>query len=190
MSDIASGQPWAARRAGLARNWWALVIRGVVAVIFGVLAFMFPGLTLGTLVMVFGIYVLVDGVFAIIAAARAMASHERWGALLLEGVVGLVAGAGAIAFPGLAIVVWITVMAIWAIITGVLMLVSAFRLDSGHGNWLMGLGGVVSIVWGGLLWYWPIVSAVVLTLWLGAYALIFGIAMIALGLRLRARLRA
>ena len=89
--------------------------------------------------------------------------------------------------PGLAIIVWITVMAIWAIVSGVLMLSASFRLHGTHGNWLLGLGGVVSIVWGVLLWVFPIQGAVVLTIWLGAYALIFGISMIALGIRLRSR---
>jgi uncharacterized membrane protein HdeD (DUF308 family) len=67
------------------------------------------------------------------------------------------------------------------------MLAAAFRLRADHGNWLMGLGGVVSIIWGVLLYIWPIEGALVLTIWVGAYALIFGIAMIALSLRLRAR---
>lgn len=187
MSDIVAADPWPGRRAGLARNWWAVVLRGVIAVAFGLLALLAPGLTIETLVLVFGAYALVDGVFAIIAAARALAAHERWGLLLLEGGLGVAAGIGAWAVPGLAVVVFVTLLSAWAVITGGLLLATAFRLDSGHGNWLAGLGGVVSIVWGVLLWVWPIVGAVVLTLWFGAYALIFGVSMIALGLRLRAR---
>ena len=190
MSDIVTADLQVRRRAGLARNWWALVIRGVIAVVFGLVALLAPALTLETLVLVFGAYALVDGVFAMVAAVRALAVHERWGALLLEGFVGVAAGVGAWAVPGLAVVVFITLLAVWGVITGALMLIAAFRLDAGHGQWLMGLGGVISIVWGVLLWIWPIVGAVVLTVWLGAYALIFGITMIALGLRLRSRHRA
>ena len=148
------------RRAALARNWWALVIRGVIAVLFGLAAFVAPGLVAATLVLVFGAYALVDGVFAIIAAVLALARHERWGLLLLEGVIGIAAGAAAWAFPGLAIVVFITLLAVWAVITGGLMLAAAFQLDTGHGNWMMGLGGLVSIIWGVLLWTWPIAGAV------------------------------
>lgn len=187
MSDFVTGDPWLRRRAGLARNWWALVIRGVIAVIFGLLALLVPALTLDTLVLVFGAYAVFDGVFAIIASARALAAHERWGLLLLEGVVSLAAGIAAWTLPALAIVVFITLLAVWAVVTGTLTVAAAFRLDKEHGNWLLGLAGVVSIVWGVLLWVWPIAGAVVLTLWLGAYALFFGVALIALGLRLRAR---
>jgi uncharacterized membrane protein HdeD (DUF308 family) len=186
MSDITADVFWRHRRAGLARNWWALVIRGLIAVVFAALAFLSPALTLGSLVLVFGAYAFVDGIFAIIAAGRAAAAHERWGLLLAEGVVGVGVGLASFAMPGLAIVVIVTLIAAWAIVSGALMLASAFRLDARHGHWLMGLGGAVSIVWGIALWLWPIAGAVVLTVWLGAYALIFGVSMIALGLRLRA----
>ncbi len=189
MSDNVAGDPWLGRRAGLARNWWALVIRGVIAVLFGLAALVAPGLVAATLVLVFGAYALVDGVFAIIAAVLALAKHERWGYLLLEGVIGIAAGAAAWAFPGLAIVVFITLLAVWAVVTGGLMLAAAFQLDTGHGNWMMGLAGLVSIIWGVLLWTYPIAGVWVLTIWFGAYALMFGVAMIALGVRLRARCR-
>ena len=185
MSDLVGGDPWLRRRSALARNWWALVLRGVIAVAFGVAALVAPAVVAAVLVLVFGAYALVDGVFAIVAAVLALSRHERWGLLLLEGVVGLAAGAGAWAFPGLAIVVFITLLAVWAVITGGLMLAAAFQLDLDHGNWMMGLGGLVSILWGVLLWTWPIAGAWVLTIWFGAYALLFGVAMIAFGLRLR-----
>jgi len=176
-----------ARSTALARNWWALVLRGVLALIFGAFLLFDPGLALSSLVLVFGIYLLVDGAFAVVAAIRAAAHHERWGLLLLEGICGIVLGLVALGAPLFAVTVWITLMAIWAIITGALMLAAAFRLHSGHGNWLMGLGGVASLVWGVLLFAAPLLGAVVLTIWLGAYAVVFGIAMIALGLRLRSR---
>ena len=189
MSDLVGGDPWLGRRAALARNWWALVIRGVIAVAFGVAALAAPGVVAAVLVLVFGAYALVDGVFAIVAAVLALGRHERWGLLLLEGVVGIAAGIAAWTFPALAIVVFITLLAVWAVITGALMLAAAFQLDLDHGNWMIGLGGLVSILWGVLLWTSPIVGAWVLTIWFGAYALLFGIAMIAFGLRLRQRRR-
>ena len=189
MSDFVSGDRWPRRRAALARNWWALVIRGVIAVAFGVAALVAPGVVAATLVLVFGAYALVDGVFAIAASLLAWSRHARWGLLALEGAVGIAAGAGAWAYPGLAIVVFITLLAAWAVITGGLMFAAAFQLDLDHGNWMMGLGGLVSILWGVLLWTWPIAGAWVLTIWFGAYALLFGVAMIALGLRLRRQCR-
>jgi|SRR5580693_7433983 uncharacterized membrane protein HdeD (DUF308 family) len=73
----------------LARNWWALALRGLVAVLFGLLTFILPGITLVTLVLLFGAYALVDGFFNVIAFFR-VASHH-W-AFLIEGVIGIIAG--------------------------------------------------------------------------------------------------
>ena len=77
----------------LARNWWALLIRGIAAVIFGILAFLWPGITLVVIGILFGAYAFVDGVFAIVAAVRAAQSHERWWPFVLEGIVGFVIAA-------------------------------------------------------------------------------------------------
>ncbi len=76
--------------------------------------------------------------------------------------------------------------AVWAVFSGIALLVAAFRLpgESG-GKWIMALGGIISIIWGALLWWEPIAGAVILTYWLGAYAILFGAALIALALRLR-----
>ncbi|MBV8574495.1 MAG: DUF308 domain-containing protein, partial [Acetobacteraceae bacterium] len=85
--------------AALARNWWAVVLRGVFAIIFGLIALALPGLTIASLVLLFAVYMLVDGVFAIISAVRAAAHHERWGFLILEGVLDILAGLAALLVP-------------------------------------------------------------------------------------------
>jgi uncharacterized membrane protein HdeD (DUF308 family) len=193
MSDIATtaGPELKARRcAGLARNWWALEIRGVVAVIFGILAFVWPVLTLGSLVLVIGIYWLVDGVFGVVSAIRALTTHERWGWLLFEGGISILAGLAALALPGLTLLLWIYVIAAWAVVTGVLEVIAAFRLDDGHGRWWLVLAGAVSVAFGALLWVYPAAGAVALMYWVGAYALFFGASLIALGWVLRSRHRA
>ncbi len=175
------------RSSALARNWWALVLRGVAALIFGAICFLYPVVGLSSLVFVIAIYLLVDGVFSIVGSIRAMAHHERWGLLLLEGIADIIIGIVALVVPVVAVAVWTIILGAWAIVTGALMLGAAFRLHTGHGNWLLGLGGAVSLIWGVLLLFWPIPGALVLTIWLGAYAVIFGVMMIAFGLRLRAR---
>ena len=82
----------------LAANWWALALRGLAAVVFGLLTFFLPGITLVTLVLLFGAYALADGVFNVIAFFR-VASHQ-W-ALLIEGVVGIIAGVVTFAWPAI-----------------------------------------------------------------------------------------
>src|SRR5918998_4688562 len=85
----------------LSRNWWALALRGLVAIVFGVLAFVWPGITLWALILLFGAYMLVDGVFAIVAAVRAAGDDARWWLLLVEGILGVLAGLVAFVWPGL-----------------------------------------------------------------------------------------
>ena len=195
MSDLTSAsrfpggnplQPPFARSAMLARNWWAVALRGLFAVLFGLAAVFLPTVTLGSLVLLFAAYMLVDGVFAIVSGARALAHHQRWGLLILEGVVDLLAGAAALLLPGLTVLVLVTLLGIWSVVTGVLLIIAAFRLHGGHGRWWLGLSGLVSLVWGVLLYTAPIAGAVVLTWWLGAYALAFGVVLLIVGFRLRA----
>jgi uncharacterized membrane protein HdeD (DUF308 family) len=170
----------------LARNWWSLVIRGIFAILLGVITFVWPGITVAALVLLFGAYALVDGVMAIIGAVRAARSHERWGALLIEGVASLVAAAITMAWPGITIVALVFVIAAWAIVTGVFELMAAVRLRKYiTGEWLLALGGIASLLFGILLIIAPVAGALVLALWVGAYTLVFGVLLIALGLRLR-----
>ena len=178
-----------ARNALLARNWWAIALRGLFAVLFGLAAILLPAAALGTLVLVFAAYMLVDGVFAIVAGLRAAAHHERWGLLALEGVVNLAAGLAAFFFPGLTVLVLVTILGVWAVISGLLLLVAAFRLHASHGRWWLALSGLVSLIWGVLLNFAPVAGALVLTWWLGAYALLFGVSLLVLGFRLRGAAR-
>lgn len=173
--------------AALARNWWAVALRGVAGIIFGVIAILLPAAAMLTLVWLFAAYLLVDGAFAIVAAVRAAEHHERWGLLLLEGVLDLVMGAIVWLFPASAIVALVLIIAAWALITGALMLVSSFRLHGTHGRLWLALGGIVSLIWGGLLAAVPFAGAIVLTWWLGAYAIAFGVVLLLLAFRLRGR---
>jgi uncharacterized membrane protein HdeD (DUF308 family) len=194
-SVSSSGAAWggdadrrsSAMSALLAQNWWAVALRGAFAILFGVIALVTPGVTIASLVLLFAAYMLVDGVFAIVSAVRAAAHHERWGLLVLEGVCDIAAGAIALVWPGITVLTFVFLSAAWAILSGGLMLGAAFRLAKDHGRWWLALGGIVSIVWGLLLIVAPGAAALVMTWWLGAYALMFGIMLLVLGFQLRGR---
>ena len=173
-------------RAVLVANWWAVALRGAFALLFGLLALLLPGATVAALVLLFAAYMLADGILAIVAAGRAASRHERWGLLVLEGVADIVAGMIAFAWPAITVLVFVTLLAAWAVISGALLLCAAFRLDAAHGRWWMALGGIASIVWGVLLFLAPAAGALVLTWWLGAYSLVFGVLLLVLAYRLRA----
>jgi uncharacterized membrane protein HdeD (DUF308 family) len=175
-----------AMSAVLAQNWWLIALRGVFAILFGIIAFAAPGAVMLTLALFFAAYLLVDGVIGIAAAVRAARAHERWGLLLAEGALNIVMGLIAAVLPVSAVLAFVFVTAAWALITGGLMLAAAFKLTQTHGRLWLALGGIVSVIWGVLLVIAPLVGAVVLTWWLGAYALVFGIALLVLAFQLRA----
>src|ERR1043165_18457 len=133
----------------LSQNWWLVVLRGVLGILFGLAAFVLPGLTLLTLVVLFGVYAIADGVVAIVSSLRHTKDSPRWWVFLLEGLVSIAAGVIALLFPGLATLVLIYMIASWAIITGILEIVAAIRLRNEITNeWMLGLGGLVSIILG------------------------------------------
>jgi uncharacterized membrane protein HdeD (DUF308 family) len=171
----------------LAQNWWAIALRGVFAILFGLIALFVPGATILSLVLFFSAYMLVDGVFGIVSAVRAARKGERWGLLVLEGIADIAVGIIALLWPGLTAVAFVLLLAAWSIVSGGLMLGAAFRLSQAHGRWWLALGGLVSIIFGVLLVIAPVIGAVVLTWWLGAYALVFGALLLAAAFKLRGR---
>lgn len=174
-----------AMSAALARNWWIVALRGGFAILFGIAALVAPGATLLTLVLLFAAYMLVDGLFSIAAAVRRMQRDERWGLHLLSGLLSIVAGIAAFLLPAAAIWAAIYLLAAWALVSGGLMLASAFSLNRGHGRGWLGLGGVISLVFGAALLLSPGMSALVLTWWLGGYAIAFGTLVVLLAFALR-----
>ncbi|HLW48680.1 MAG TPA: HdeD family acid-resistance protein [bacterium] len=170
----------------LARNWWALALRGVAALVFGLIALLMPGLTLVALVILFGAYSLVDGVFAVAAAVRAAETHHRWAWLLVEGLTGILTGIITFLWPGITAIVLLYLIALWAIVTGVLEVVAGFNLRGHLANeWLLLLGGVASIIFGVVLILQPMAGALALTWLIGLYALVFGVLMLILAFRMR-----
>ena len=171
----------------LAQNWWALALRGVAAILFGALSILWPSITLWVLVLFFAAYMLVDGIFAIIAGVRAAQRHERWWPLVIEGILDLIAGAIAVAWPGLALLTFIYIAAFWAIFTGIALLAAAVKLHRMNGEATLIVGGLLSLAWGVIVIFWPIAGEIALAWWIGAYAMLFGIFMLTFALTLRRR---
>ena len=170
----------------VARNWWALALRGVLGMVFGVFTFVAPAAALAVLVLLFGAYALVDGAFNIVAALRDARGDRGWWALLLSGVAGVVAGLIAFAAPAFTALVLLYVIAAWAVVTGALEIAAAIRLRRHiSGEWLLALNGALSIVFGGLVMVAPVIGALAVVLLVGAYAFVSGLLLVALGFRLR-----
>jgi uncharacterized membrane protein HdeD (DUF308 family) len=171
----------------LGRNWWVLVVRGLVAILFGILAFIVPGLTLAVLVALVGAYLLVDGVAMLVALVRGdpVARRSAWSVGII-GVLGIAAGIIAFIWPEITALSLLYVTSAWAIVMGVFQLVAAIRLRREiEGELWLGLGGLISIAFGILLVVNPGAGLLSLTWLVGVWAILFGIANLVLGWRLR-----
>lgn len=169
----------------LARHWWVVVLRGVLAVLFGVLAFLWPGITIAALVLLFGAYAVVDGLFSLIAAFRPAPGESRW-LLALLGVLSLVAGLFVLAQPAISSVVLLYVVAVWAVASGIVAIVAAIALRKMiSGEWLLALSGVLSILLGLFLLSRPAAGMLGLVWAVALYAVAVGITLVVLGFKLR-----
>jgi uncharacterized membrane protein HdeD (DUF308 family) len=171
----------------LADSWWAVGLRGILGILFGLICLLTPGVAVEVFVILFSAYMLVDGVFAIVSGIKSARNGERWGLLILEGIVDLAAGVVAFLWPAITLVALIWIIAVWAVVSGVLMLSAAFTLNIDHGRWWLALGGIASVIFGILLVIEPLIGAVVLTLWIGAYALVFGVFLLVVAFQLHSR---
>jgi uncharacterized membrane protein HdeD (DUF308 family) len=172
--------------SAMGRNWWVLLLRGVVAVLFGLLTWTMPGITLTALVLVFGIYVLADGVLGVWMAFGQRQENRFWWALLLWGLLGVLVGLMTFLTPGVTALVLLMYMAAWAVVTGVTQIIGAIRLRKEIQNeWLLGLSGLISVLFGVLLFMRPGEGALAVVWLIGTYAVIFGVLMVLLSFKLR-----
>jgi uncharacterized membrane protein HdeD (DUF308 family) len=169
------------------RNWWVVALRGVLAILFGVLALFWPGLALATLVLLFGAFAFANGVLATWAAHAMRKRHQTWKPFLMEGIAGIIFGIFVLLWPEMTAIALILLVAAWALVTGVVQVAAAIRLRQDiEGEWMLALSGILSILLGFLFALWPGAGLVAVTWIIGFYAVLFGAAMVALSLRLRA----
>jgi uncharacterized membrane protein HdeD (DUF308 family) len=166
---------------GFAKNWWHLLVRGILAILFGVMAFVMPGLTLLTLALLYGVYALVDGLMAMWFGVGARA----WG-MVLFGLLGIAAGLFTLYVPGVTAVALLYLIGAWAIVRGIFEIISAVQLRHEITNeWSLGFAGLLSIALGLLFIARPGSGALAVVWLIGGYAVIAGVLLIKLALRVR-----
>jgi uncharacterized membrane protein HdeD (DUF308 family) len=170
----------------ISRNWWLYALRGVAAIIFGVVAFTRPGQALQALVLVFGAYAFIDGIFAIFAGIASISFFDSWWAVLLEGVAGVVIGLLTFFWPNITALVMLYFIGAWALITGIFEIVAAIQLRRViTDEWMLILGGLLSIGFGIMLFFFPGIGAMSMIWVIAVYAVVFGISEIVFAFRLR-----
>ncbi|GAA3827237.1 hypothetical protein GCM10022226_55190 [Sphaerisporangium flaviroseum] len=167
-------------------HWWVLAVRGVCAVLFGVLAIVWPLITLLVLVILFGAYAIVSGVFMIIGAVRGAHSGGSRNWMIIAGVLAIVAGIIAWIWPGITAFALLTLIAAYAVVIGIFEIIAAVkRRLAGDADWMYLLSGVVSVIFGILLFVWPAPGALALTWLIGVFAIVYGASLLYLAFRAR-----
>ncbi len=170
----------------LAKNWWMFLLRGILALIFGLLALFQPASTMLVVVWVFGIFMLVDGIIAVISAFTSNAKSEHWWFIIIGGILGIILGILTLYNPLAMGIAWVYLIAIWAIGTGIFMLITGIRLRKEiEGEVWMIIGGILSVIFGLLVLFNPASGAIAIGIIVGIYAVVFGIMFIALSIRMK-----
>lgn len=173
-------------RTLLSRGWWALLLRGAVALLFGMLCLVAPGISLVALTLWFAMFVFIDGIFLIAGALAGRKHNEHWWLMLIEGLMGLGFGMLAFRVPGITTLVLLMYIAAFAVVTGVLRIVMAVRLRREiEGEWWLGLSGAAGVLFGALMMSMPGTGALALMVYIGVWALIVGGALIGLAFKMR-----
>ena len=169
----------------LHQNWWLVLLQGVLSVVLGVLALAKPGVTLSALILLWGLFALLNGVGDVFHAIGAAASHRSWGWQLAGGLVGILAGLAILRWPGLSALVVLYLVALWALMMGIVRLVGALADHEALPHaWLVALAGVVSMLFGIAMFAWPGVGLLTLVYLVGIYAIVYGVIACVIAFRL------
>lgn len=171
----------------LGDNWWLLLLRGMIAVLFGVVAFAWPGLTLLTLVLFWGAFAAADGIFALVASfsgGRGSMAPRWW--LVLVGLSGIAAGAIAFVRPDVAATALLLLIALWAIVVGASQILGGLALRKEvQGEWMLLLSGLINILFGGVLIAEPAAGALAIIWVIGLFSILSGASLIALSFKVK-----
>jgi len=167
--------------------WWIVLVEGIFALIFGIFLVTAPGATSVFLVTVLGFYFLIRGIFSIIEIFIPNIGIH-WGWLLFLGILGILVGMVvlrnslyATVFIGSLVIIF---LAVYALIMGILGLISAFM----GAGWGAGILGVLSIIIAIFLFANLWVAILALPIILGICMIVGGIAAIFFSFRVRSAL--
>jgi uncharacterized membrane protein HdeD (DUF308 family) len=160
----------------IARSWWVFGLSGLISALFGLAAIFLPLDTLRALMYAFGAFTLINGGFALVASVYAAQARAPWWPLALAGVTGIVAGILTLVWPEVTALALLYIIAFWAIVSGVFSIIAAIRLRKLiRREWLLALGGAVSVLFGLGLIVFPGDGAVAIVSVIGAFQFAVGV---------------
>jgi|SRR5271166_3505 len=162
-----------------------LIVLGVLAIIVGIIAIAWPGVTILALVIIFAIYAFVEAGWQVVIAFSSPSAGPVFGHLLM-GLIDIAAGVVALVWPGPTALVLVLIIGFWAVVGGLFEIFAGFQSGETAGTRAMFiLGGLISVLFGVVIFARPGVGAVTLAILFGLFSLIYGISQITLGIEAR-----
>jgi uncharacterized membrane protein HdeD (DUF308 family) len=159
----------------LTKMRWALGLNGALSIALGVVILVWPGISLFALTIVFGAYALATGVVGLVIAFSGPEKGER-GWLILSSLLGIAVGVMVLVWPDISALALLYVIGAYAVALGILAIVGAFWLPIDGGDTaLMIVSGLVSILFGIVIFAKPGAGALVVLALIAAFALVTGI---------------
>lgn len=173
--------------ADVAGRWWVHMLRGVAAIAFGVIAFVWPRMTMLTLLLLYGAFAMLDGLIAVIGGIAGRAGPSAGWLFFAAGIAGIGIGALTLIWPGLVAVGLVVYVGAWAMIRGAIDVFHALQLRKTIPNeWSLLASGLLSILFGFLIFLAPELGIVAIIWPIAACAVLAGILLVVLAMRLRA----
>lgn len=165
------------------KKWWVLLLRGILLLIFGLLAVAIPGMVMATFLFYFGVIAIFSGIFVII---EGLMSAEGKGSHIMEGLFYVIFGILFIVMPGFVVSLGLYIIAFWALFAGVFMIVNAVKMRKVINNeWLIILNGIITVIFGLLIFANVIAGAEVIIMVFGFYAIFSGVMMMLLSFKVK-----
>jgi uncharacterized membrane protein HdeD (DUF308 family) len=169
-----------------ARQWWVLVLQGILGIVFGILVIVFPGIALITLAYVFAAWAIVTGASHLVQGWRVAEHRGRSWPFAVMGVLGIVAGFLAALIPGITVLGLILLLGAWLVTQGAMEVYTAWRIRREvTGEWIIAAIGILRVVAGLIVLAMPVVGALLTVTLMAVGAILGGIAALSLGFRLR-----
>lgn len=166
-------------------NWIIFLVNGLIAILFGLLALLVPVATILTLTIYFGLLILLGGLIMFFVSYRNLKGEKSYLLLMTEAVFAILVGAVIAFWPSLSLQIFLVMIGIWATIMGLLQIIVAVRMKGKVSNHSMfTLNGVITLVFGLLLFFNPMGAIRVLFILIGLLAVIAGLILVYLAFKI------
>ena len=157
----------------IGRNWWVLLLAGILSLVVGIVALVWPGKTVVVVAFVFAIWLIVSGIFSLVRGFAHGLTGGMRALFIITGILSLVLGIFAIRGEFQELYILSLFIGIGFLFRGFATLFLGFESKEGRG-WNI-FFGIVMLIGGVVVLVWPGISLITLTWVVGIWLIVIGI---------------